>query len=406
MAVAAEDKAAEPELRDYLRILRRRKLPIVAVLVVVVAAGLASSFLQTPVYASSAEVLLQPRSNESPFDPQTGQSSDPSRAIGTEIRIVKSQPVKDAVSQQLGSAPPISVDVLGTTDVIGIKAKNTNAKHAADIANAYATAYTDFRRKQAVDDVLAASQQIKTKSDDLQKQIDGLDAQVNNTPLPARDSVRAGLSPQKDALVQQQGLFKQKLDELQVAGALKTGGAQLVTKAVASSVPVSPRPLRTGVIATVVGLLLGMGLAFLLEYLDDSVKTKDDLDRAAPGVPVMGMIPAVASWKSMAEPKVISLEKPQSSAAEAYRTLRTAIQFLSLDQPIRTLQITSPSAQEGKTTTLANLGVALASAGQRVAIVCCDLRRPRVHEFFGLDNATGFTSVLLGKVPLTAALQA
>ena len=102
---------------------------------------------------------------------------------------------------------------------------------------------------------------------------------------------------------------------------------------------------------------------------------------------------------------LVSLTDPKSPAAEAYRSLRTSIHFLGLDRPIRTLQVTSASAGEGKTTTLANLGVALAQSGQRVVIVSCDLRRPRLHEFFGLSNTFGFTSVLLGDVPLSRAIQ-
>jgi non-specific protein-tyrosine kinase len=102
---------------------------------------------------------------------------------------------------------------------------------------------------------------------------------------------------------------------------------------------------------------------------------------------------------------VISLVEPTSSAAEAYRALRTSIQFLGLERPVRKLQVTSPSAEEGKTTTVANLGVALAAAGQRVVIVCCDLRRPRIHEFFGLSNEVGLTSVLLGRTSAEEACQ-
>ncbi len=101
---------------------------------------------------------------------------------------------------------------------------------------------------------------------------------------------------------------------------------------------------------------------------------------------------------------MVSLTTPRSPATEAYRTLRTAVQFLPLDG-VTMIQVTSPTAGDGKTTTLANLGVALARAGQQVALVCCDLRRPKLHEFFGMTNDVGFTSVLLGKVPLSAALQ-
>jgi receptor protein-tyrosine kinase len=90
---------------------------------------------------------------------------------------------------------------------------------------------------------------------------------------------------------------------------------------------------------------------------------------------------------------------------EAYRALRTAIQFLGLDHPLRVLQITSPSASEGKTTTMANLGVALASTGRRVVLISSDLRRPRIDRFFGLSDDVGLTSVILGDVPLSAAVQ-
>src|SRR5205807_3486517 len=114
------------------------------------------------------------------------------------------------------------------------------------------------------------------------------------------------------------------------------------------------------------------------------------------GVPVLGLIPADPAWKDKSTAKVMSLLEPTSLGAESYRALRTSIQFLSLDRPVRTLQITSPGAEEGKTTTVANLGVTLAAAGQRVTIMCCDLRRPRIHEFFGLSNEVGLTSVLLG----------
>jgi capsular exopolysaccharide synthesis family protein len=206
-------------------------------------------------------------------------------------------------------------------------------------------------------------------------------------------------------LVNQQALFKAKRDQLQVDAAIRTGGAQLVSKATTPSSPFSPRPVRNGIIALVIGLLLGIGLAFLFERLDDSIKTKDDLDGVAHGLSVLGLIPAVAAWRDKTRPLLVSLSDPTVSAAEAYRTLRTSVQFMGLDRPLRTLQVTSPSASEGKTTTLANLAVALARAGQRVVMVDCDLRRPRVHDFFGLPNEIGLTSVLLGEVPLAEAVQ-
>ena len=97
----------------------------------------------------------------------------------------------------------------------------------------------------------------------------------------------------------------------------------------------------------------------------------------------------------MAAPDLVTLSNPRSAAAEAYRTLRTNVQLSSIDAPIRALLVTSASADEGKSTTLANLAVAFAQAGQRVVLVDCDLRRPSLHTVFGVANERGLTSMLL-----------
>jgi capsular exopolysaccharide synthesis family protein len=117
------------------------------------------------------------------------------------------------------------------------------------------------------------------------------------------------------------------------------------------------------------------------------------------------MVPRVEDWKDRERPELVSIHAPKSAAAEAYRTLRTSVQFVGLDRPLRMIQVTSPVAGEGKTTTIANLGVALARAGKRVVMVDCDLRRPRIESFFGLPNELGFTNVLVGDATLPQAAQ-
>jgi capsular exopolysaccharide synthesis family protein len=149
---------------------------------------------------------------------------------------------------------------------------------------------------------------------------------------------------------------------------------------------------------------VGVALAFLRDHLDDRIKSKEDLERSGATVPVLGLIPRVSGWRDPTEAEIVSLMHPNSGESEAYRTLRNSIQFHRLEHDLQTLQVTSPSTAEGKSTTVANLGVSLARAGQRVVIVDCDLRRPRIHEFFGMSNETGFTSVLLGDIGLTEAL--
>ncbi|MBV9933954.1 MAG: polysaccharide biosynthesis tyrosine autokinase, partial [Actinobacteria bacterium] len=211
---------------------------------------------------------------------------------------------------------------------------------------------------------------------------------------------------EKNALIQQESLVKQQVDQLSVDSQLRSGGAQLVSPAKTPSSPVRPKPFQDAALGGLGGLVLGVGLAFLREYLDDSVKDKGDVERALGGhVPTLGLVPAVATWRDADSPMVVSLSDPSSSEAEAYRTLRTSVAFASLENSLKTILVTSGKPAEGKTTTVANLGVALARAGKRVVIASADLRQPRLHSFFGLNNDVGFTSVLLGEAQAPAAIQ-
>jgi capsular exopolysaccharide synthesis family protein len=140
--------------------------------------------------------------------------------------------------------------------------------------------------------------------------------------------------------------------------------------------------------------------------MDDSVKTKDDLTRAVPTLPVLGLISTVDGWRDAARPVLVSVEAPNSPAAESYRSLRTSMQFVGVQRAPRIIQITSAHPGEGKTATVSNLGVALARSGQRTLLVDCDLRRGRLHTFFGLDNEVGFTSLFLGEATPASAARA
>lgn len=385
--MAAEGEHEELSLRHYLQVLQRRKLAVILAVVVVVSVALVSSLLQTPVYSATAEILLRPKSTESLFDSNSAQRVDPKRAIETEIRILRSQPIAQAVRDKLGYEASVSARVAGETDIILVTGESTVPRRAADIANAYASSYIEFKRKQIVDEYLAAVNEVQIQIDDLQRQID------------------ASTEPTRTVLIQRKALFEGQRDELELDAQLRTGGAQPVSEAERPTDPIRPQPVRSGIMAFVLGSLLGVGLAFLIEFLDDTLKTKADFERVAPQLPVLGLIPTVPTWRDKGETRLISVSDPSSPTSEAYRTLRTAVQFLGMDRPVQTVQLTSPSASEGKTTTLANLAVAMARAGRRVVVVCCDLRRPRVHEFFGVANKVGFTSVLLGEVGLSQALQ-
>ena len=399
------EPAAAGELREYLHILRRQAKVIAMTVAVVFGSALAVSLVQTPVYRASAQVILQETTSDSLFNPSTGQRNDPTRAVATEIQVLKSPSIREAVRAELGDAPPVGATPVGQTDVIQVAVSNTDPKAAAALANAYARHYIDQRRTGVVEGMLSAGQQVQAKIDDLQKQIDALGAQINAASPVDRPGVVSSVGPQRDALVTQQSTFKNRLDQLGVEAALSTGGAQLVTPASVPTSPVAPKPVRNGALALVVGTLFGVGLAFLFDRLDDSLKSAHDLERVAGSLPTLGIIPAVSGAKGKEEAYAVTRTEPQSTTSEAYRSLRTSIRLLRLDQPLAVIQVTSPALGEGKSTTVANLAVTMAQVGLRTAIVCCDLRRPRIHEFFGLSNAIGFTSVLLGDELLSNAMQ-
>ncbi|HVM34159.1 MAG TPA: CpsD/CapB family tyrosine-protein kinase, partial [Actinomycetota bacterium] len=138
-------------------------------------------------------------------------------------------------------------------------------------------------------------------------------------------------------------------------------------------------------------------LAFLRERLDDRLRGRDDLEVAAEA-PVLASIPRVPSWKRKESAVLVTFAEPKSAAAEAYRTLRTSVLFAMGQSNAKVLMVTSPHAGDGKTTTAANLATVLGQAGKRVVLVSADLRKPRVHQFFGLETKTGLTNVLAGEV--------
>ncbi len=382
-------------LRDYLAVLRRRMWTVALVCLLAAGAAFGFSSLQTPVYEARARLLLG--STQTTVDAGGfGTYIDPNR-IQTEIQVIMGQPVAEIVLESLGSAPGISGSAVGGTAVIELTARSRTASVAADVANAYAQAYITYRQQQFADAVSAQTKEYTRQIESLTSQIAQIEARPRppNTPSPAEaDALRAELTS-----------YRLRLQQVDSAQKLNGSAAAVIGPATPSATPVSPTPRRNIALGAFVGLVLGVGAALLFEHLDDSVKSKEDIERMLPDLTVLGVIPLVPAWRNRSQTRLIAATEPTSSPAEAYRTLRTSIQFLSIDRSLRVLQVTSPIASEGKSTTMANLAVTLSQAGLRVVVVCCDLRRPRINQFFDLPNEVGFTSVLLGQVPLGVALQ-
>jgi capsular exopolysaccharide synthesis family protein len=189
--------------------------------------------------------------------------------------------------------------------------------------------------------------------------------------------------------------------ETPAGGGTPTVKVEVVAGPVLNPVPVTPRPLRNTGVAVLLGVLVGSGLAVLRELLDVTIKTAEGL-RAVADAPVLAVVPYDPAAKQA--PLVMSGER-FSPRAEAFRHLRTNLQFVDVDSPVRTIVITSAVPEEGKSTTAVNLAIAFAEAGKRTLLVEGDLRRPRVAEYLGLERAVGLSNVLIGQVQVDEVIQ-
>lgn len=165
--------------------------------------------------------------------------------------------------------------------------------------------------------------------------------------------------------------------------------------------PVSPKPVRNIALGAVLGLLLGLGAALVRETLDKTVKTQDDV-KAVTEVPILGAI--MRDPDAVKRPLIVEVD-PRSPRAEAFRSLRTNLQFIDAANHPRTLVVTSSLAGEGKSTMSANLALTMAQGGSRVCLVEADLRRPKVLDYLGLEGAVGLTDALIGRADAIDVIQ-
>ena len=198
-------------------------------------------------------------------------------------------------------------------------------------------------------------------------------------------------------------ILAQRLQDLQILKATVTGNFRVLVPATVPTAPISPKPLRSAILGFGVGLFAGIGLAFLLEQFDTRVRRPDDV-AALLRQPVLARVPRL-SREQTKSPKLVTLEHPADPVAESFRLLRTNLAFMDVDGTAKSLLVTSSLQGEGKSVTVANLAVTLALAGKKVIVVDADLRRPRQHKLFGLENEVGASNVAVGDADLVATLQ-
>jgi tyrosine-protein kinase len=329
------------ELRDYLRILWGRRVLIVLCVALSAGSALAFSARVKPTYAASAKVFVGPR---------TIEKDD---AAGALQELTMSQQFVSSYAEILKSRPLAELVV-----------EKTNASITPE-------ELTERIETKIVPDTRLIEVTVKG-------------------PSPAAAATYA------NELVT---TFVEDQDNRFGGGALVA--ASVLERALEPETPVSPKPVQNGIVGGLLGIMLGIGIAFVLEQLDLTVKTKEDVERIfapLPGIATIPLAPNSRDWS------IFLQSAPNSPESEAIRILRTNIQFFSVDQPVQRVLITSTLAGEGKTTVAVNLAAGIAATDLRVLLIEADLRKPTLKNYFPDFQGVGLSEVLSGQADLEEAV--
>ena len=372
-------------LRNYLRVVRRRKWIILQAVILVPLAAVVLSLRQQPLYSASADVYLSQQDVGASIlgIPNSSFWQSPERIAATQADLARSPEVAKRVLEAAGVTDRTpqqflwasSVTPKPDSDLLWFGVTDTNPGLAVKLANAYANEFSRFKGEFDAQAYRQARENAEGKMNELEA------AGQADSPL-YQELVRS---------VQQ----LRQIETLQGRNAVPVNPAE-------SAIQIQPTPVRDGILGLLLGLLLGIGLALLRETLDTRLRSAEEIgDRL--GLPLLARL-AEPPRRLRSKDRLVTLDDPHSVQAEAFRMLRTNLDFVNLDRRARTIMITSALQAEGKSTTAANLAVAMARAGRRIILVDLDLRRPFLDRFFGLEGQPGLTQVALGHVSLEEAI--
>jgi len=310
-------------------------------------------------------------------------ASEPVQALKIELAALQKEEAR--LAESLGDRHPDMVRVRS-------QIKATQDKLRAEIRNVARSAESEYRTALAKEARLAAS-------------LESVKGEAQSTNRKTID-----LAVLKREVDTNRQLYADLLTKSKQAGLeseLKTTNIRVVEKAETPKAPFIPNKMRSYQLAVVAGLMLGIGLALFFEHADNTFKTPDDVKEQL-GLPFLGMVPDVevkTAAAAKAAGQVVAARTAGSAVADAYRILRTNLIFTSADTIGRAVLVSSANPGEGKTTTVANLAAALALNGAKVLAVDADLRRPTLHQHFGLQKTPGLSDLIVGKAQASQAIQ-
>ena len=360
-----------------MRVLRRRRWLILLCLVVVTGSAIGYSVRQEKEYSAKAWLLFRdPAVDKNLFQSASVPNVDEQRQAATNLKLASLPDVADRTAKQLGGTlsgreieDKIDVSGGGDSDVVSVTATDNDPAVAATLANVFARQFIAIRRE--------ADQAV-----------------IRNAQVLVQQRL-------KDLKATDRRALQSRADDLKILAALQTGKAELAQEASVPTSPSSPKPVRNGVLGGVLGLLLGVGIAVLLERVDRRLKDPRELAETY-GLPVLAAIPNSRALRRKA--KGFDAPMIQGPAWEAFLMLRAKLRYFNVDHNLGSVLITSAAAGEGKTTVASNLALAAAMAGDtRVLLLEADLRHPALSTRLNLAPLPGLAELLTHGVMIADA---
>lgn len=387
----------EVELRRYLWILRRWLWLVILLPVLSGAAAYVISIRSVPVYSASATLLVYRTPSGDITDYNAIVISE--RLARTYSTMISRRPVLEAVVRRMGLdesadqlAKRVRVNLIQDTQLIQLTVEDPGPGRAAELANAIAeefihqnTALQEARFAESLENIKLQIGDLSGLMQGTQQQLEVLreDPKADAAEIARLESILAGYRTTYSELVQ-------TYEKMRLSAAQSMDSVTLFELAQPPSAPIRPQPLNNMGLAVAAGLVVAIALAFLIEYLDDTIKTPEEV-RDSLGLGTLGAIPSLNGEGG----ELVVVEDPSALITEAFRKVRTNLWFANVDRPLHTILVTSPNPVEGKSFIAANLATAIAQSGRRVILVDADLRRPRLHRLFQIRPQSGLTQSLL-----------
>lgn len=402
------------ELRQYATIIWKHLWIIVLTTVLGGGAAFYTSATAAPVYRASTTLEIS-LGGERPGD--TYQLMRTSEMVAsTYVEQMQAPVLLREVAAALGLSMSASqlqnmltVEQIRDTQLIRISAEAHDPALAQALVETTAQTFIQREKGRQRARYQADLDQLEAKIATLEEDIARTQAEIASLGDPdngASDFVRMERTRLESQLTRDQTrlvVLLTSAEEFRMAMARYTDVISVYSPAETPTAPVGPRALQNTLLGAATGLMIGVGVAFLLEYLDDTIKTPHDVKQTLP-TNVLGALPRLKE-QANGHAKLVVAEQPLQPIAEAFRNLRTSLEFSSLDHPVRTLLVTSPLPTEGKTFTSVNLAAVIAQGGKSVILVDADLRHPRVHRACDVSKAPGLVDALLSPETRASALR-